>query len=418
MFQRSGAAAYKADLSRTVFLMKHLGNPETKFKSIHIAGTNGKGSVSHILAAIFQIAGYKTGLFTSPHLSDFRERIRINGKMIGKKDIASFTKNNLNYLKKEQLSFFEMSAGMAFDYFAKQDIDIAIIETGMGGRLDSTNIVKPDLSIITNIGFDHTAFLGNTLEKIAQEKAGIIKKGIPVLIGEKQKEIQHIFLEKTKKENAEIFFAEDICTVGIEQQKLIPPLLRIQANINEKQYKLSTSLAGDYQVKNIRTAIAAWQMMKHIGYKLNKAHLQSALKNVETLTGFAGRWTYRKSICPIIFDTAHNFEGLSYVSEMLKKVKFEKLHIVLGMVDDKDHSKLLKLLPKDATYYFCKADIPRGLDAEKLKIQAETNERIGKNYKTVRNALKAALKNAGKKDLVFVGGSTFTVAEGLIEFKI
>jgi dihydrofolate synthase/folylpolyglutamate synthase len=393
--------------------MKHLGNPETKFKSVHIAGTNGKGSVSHILDALFQTAGYKTGLFTSPHLSDFRERIRINGKMISKKNVASFTSKNLNYLKEKQLSFFEMSAGLAFDYFAKQEVDI--IETGMGGRLDSTNLIEPDLSIITNIGFDHTAFLGNTLEKIAIEKAGIIKKEIPVLIGEKQKEIQHIFSEKTKKENAEIFFAEDICSIDIDEQKLIPPLLKIQANINEKYFNLSTSLAGDYQIKNIRTAIAAWQILKQKGYKLIIPHLQVALKNVEKLTGFSGRWTYRKAHCPIIFDTAHNFEGLTYVSEMLKKIKYKKLHIVLGMVDDKDHGKLLKLLPENAEYYFCKADIPRGFDAEKLMKQADANKRHGRNYGNVKTALKNALKNAWKDDLIFVGGSTFTVAEGIVE---
>ncbi|MBN2730749.1 MAG: bifunctional folylpolyglutamate synthase/dihydrofolate synthase [Bacteroidales bacterium] len=417
MFQRSGAAAYKADLSRTVALMKYLGNPKKNFKSVHIAGTNGKGSVSHLLAAVFQSAGYKTGLFTSPHLSDFRERIRINGQMIPKRKVSAFIQQHEVYLRQNELSFFEMSAGLAFDYFAKENIDIAIIETGMGGRLDSTNVIKPELSIISNIGFDHTAFLGDTLEKIAIEKAGIIKKEIPVLIGEKQKEIQHIFSEKTKKENAEIFFAEDICTIDIEEQKLIPPLLKIQANINEKHFNLNTSLAGDYQLKNIKTAVAAWQILKYKGYKLSIPHLQTALKNVEKLTGFTGRWTYRKANCPIIFDTAHNFEGLIYVSEMLKKVKYKKLHIVLGMVDDKDHSKLLNLLPEDASYYFCKADIPRGFDAQKLMLEARTLGRDGQNYESVKNALKNALKSAGNADLIFVGGSTFTVAEGLVEIE-
>ncbi|PLW93626.1 MAG: tetrahydrofolate synthase, partial [Marinilabiliales bacterium] len=395
MFQRSGAAAYKADLSRTEALMKYLGNPENKFKSIHIAGTNGKGSVSHILAAIFQSAGYRTGLFTSPHLADFRERIRVDGKMINKPSVASFIEQHEDYLKAQKLSFFEMSAGLAFDFFAKEEIDIAIVETGMGGRLDSTNVLMPELSIITNIGFDHTAFLGDTLEKIAIEKAGIIKADTPVLIGEKQDEIEHIFLEKANSQKSELAFATDLCEMEIIDQQYLPPLLRLNCQCGESVFEAETSLAGDYQIRNIKTALAAWQILKNLGYNINLQDVKTGLQNVEKLTGFAGRWTYRKAHCPVIFDTAHNFEGLSFVSEMLGKVEYEKLHIVLGMVDDKDHSKLLKLLPEKAEFYFCKADIPRGLDSEKLRQQAEANERIGQNHGTVQNALKNALKNAG-----------------------
>ncbi len=388
MFQRIGKQAFKKDLSNTLKLADHLGHPENKFKSIHVGGTNGKGSTSHMLASIFQAAGYKTGLYTSPHLKDFRERIRINGRVIPEKDVIAFIEENKTFLAYNRLSFFEMSVGMAFDYFAKEEVDIAIIEVGMGGRLDSTNILTPELSVITNIGLDHTQFLGETLREIAYEKAGIIKPGIPVVIGEKQEETTPVFIEKAKEVNSEIIFASD---------RKVP------------EYR--TDLKGDYQKKNLRTVISAIEILREKDWKLGEEALINGLINVKLHTGLQGRWEVLQEKPKVICDTAHNTEGLNLVLKQLKKEKYQHLHMVMGVVNDKDLSKVLPLFPKDCSYYFAKPDVPRGLDASVLKEKAGEYGLEGRVYKSVKEAFLAAEEEALDEDLIFVGGSNFTVAE-------
>lgn len=388
MFQRIGKKAFKKDLSNTLLLVEHLNHPENKFKSIHVAGTNGKGSVSHMLASVFQSAGFKTGLYTSPHLKDFRERIRINGRVIPKLDVVSFIEDNQTFLGDNHLSFFEMSVGMAFDYFEKQKVDIAIIETGMGGRLDSTNIITPELSVITNIGLDHTAFLGDNLTEIAGEKAGIIKENIPVVIGEKQKETEVVFKKASEKSNSNILFAEDF-----------------------KFQKYHTDLKGDYQKKNLHTVLTSIKVLKEKGWKLSEEAIINGLNNVKLHTGLQGRWELLREKPRVICDTAHNAEGLKYVLKQLQKESFTNLHIVLGMVNDKDLSSILPLFPKNAFYYYAKPDVPRGLEAENLKVQSEKMGLKGEAFSSVSKAYQAAVSGALDQDLVFVGGSNFTVAE-------
>tara|TARA_R110002096_G_scaffold101579_1_gene224692 strand:- start:8934 stop:10151 length:1218 start_codon:yes stop_codon:yes gene_type:complete len=388
MYQREGKSAYKLDLSNTILLINHLKNPHHNFKSIHVAGTNGKGSTSHMLASILQEAGYKVGLYTSPHLKDFRERIKINGKVISKQFVIEFIKRNKVFFDDNQLSFFEMTVGMAFEYFSKQKVDIAVVEVGMGGRLDSTNITTPEVSVITNIGLDHTQFLGNTLEAIAFEKGGIIKPNIPVIIGETQKETKPIFTELAKKNGAEIVFADK--------------------NITEV-YK--SDLIGSYQAKNIKTTIQTIKTLRQKGYKISEKNIKTGLLNVVSNTGLLGRWQVLNENPKVICDTGHNREGLVYVMEQLKKENFEDLHIVFGVVNDKDLSSIIDLLPKNATYYFCKPDIPRGLDAKKLKQFFNNYGLIGEAYNSVNEAYKSALKRANQNDFIFVGGSTFVVAE-------
>jgi len=390
MFQRIGKQAFKKDLSNTQKLAEHLAHPENKFKSIHVAGTNGKGSVSHMLASVFQSAGYKTGLYTSPHLKDFRERIRINGLVIPQEDVISFIDENQSFLSYNKLSFFEMSVGMAFDYFAKQKVDIAIIETGMGGRLDSTNIITPELSVITNIGLDHTAFLGDNLTEIAGEKAGIIKEKVPVVIGEKHKQTETVFRNKAEKSNSSIFFAEDF-----------------------KFQKYHTDLKGDYQKKNLRTVLTSIKLLRDKDWNISEEAVINALNNVKLHTGLQGRWDVLREKPKVICDTAHNAEGLKIVIKQLKREKFQHLHMVLGVVNDKDLSKVLPLLPKDAHYYFAKPDVPRGLDADILKNEASKFNLEGKAYTSVQEAFLAAEEMALDEDLIFIGGSNFTVAEVL-----
>lgn len=418
MYQRSGAVAYKADLSRSIALLEHIKNPQKHFRSVHIAGTNGKGSISHILAAIFQSAGYKTGLYTSPHLIDFRERIKIDGQMISKKTVSNFIRKNKDYLDKIQASFFEMSVALAFEYFSKEKVDIAIVETGMGGRLDSSNLLHPEISVISNIALDHTKFLGNSISQIASEKAGIIKHNTPVIIGEKQKESDTVFIETAANRKAELIFAEEQCKTQIISHQYIPPLLQMKVSTKNKVYSLKTSLAGTYQTKNIQCVISTIEKLQEKGYIIKKKHIRKGLEEVEQLTGFRGRWQYIKGQTDIILDTAHNQEGLEHVAKMLQKVKYKKLHIVLAMVDDKDHKKILALLAKDAIYYFCKASVPRGYNAEKLRKTANNIGLHGIAYKTVSQALKAAIKNASKDDLIFIGGSTFTVGDALKYFSL
>ncbi len=390
MFQRLGKQAFKKDLSNTLNLAKHLGNPENKFKSVHVAGTNGKGSVSHMLASILQSAGYKTGLYTSPHLKDFRERVRINGRMIPESEVIQFIDENQSFLEQNKLSFFEMSVGMAFDYFAKERVDIAIIETGMGGRLDSTNILTPELSVITNIGLDHTAFLGENLTEIAGEKAGIIKENVPVLIGEKHQETKKVFIEASKEKNAAIYFAEDF-----------------------KFEKYHTDLKGDYQVKNMQTVLACVKILRENKWVLTEEAITKALITVKLSTGLQGRWEVLRGKPKVICDTAHNAEGLKIVLKQLQREKFLNLHMVLGVVNDKDLSKVLPLFPKNASYYFAKPDVPRGLNAKFLQKEAVKFGLIGSVYCSVSEAFLVSQKIALDEDLIFIGGSNFTVAEVL-----
>jgi dihydrofolate synthase/folylpolyglutamate synthase len=408
MFQRIGSAAYKANLDNTWAICNLLNHPQNHFKSIHIAGTNGKGSTSHMLAAAYQAAGYKTGLYTSPHLKDFRERIKINGRMIPKKDVASF----INLYQKEfnqiQPSFFEMTVGMAFQYFKDKKVDIAIIETGLGGRLDSTNVIIPLMSIITNISMDHMALLGNTLPLIAAEKAGIIKPKIPVIIGETQANIKSIFIQKAKENNAEIYFADHHFKV-LKNEKY--DFLQV-FHLNDIYFKkLVPQLKGIYQTKNIATVLKAIDVSNTLGFKITKAQSKSAIQKVVNTTGLLGRWQILQKIPLCIADTGHNEAGIKMVLQQIKQTPHQQLHFVLGMVNDKEINKILSLLPKHAIYYYCKANIPRGLDPKELALQAATFKLKGKVFKSVKAAFNCAKKQALKNDLVFVGGSTFTVAE-------
>lgn len=409
MFQRVGAAAYKADLKNTLAICRHLNHPEKKFKSIHIAGTNGKGSSSHMLASVFQAAGYKTGLYTSPHLKDFRERIKINGKMIPKKYIVDFVKEHKTAFEKIEPSFFEWTVGLAFDYFAKENVDVAIVEVGLGGRLDSTNVITPLVSLITNIGWDHTNLLGNTLKKIAAEKAGIIKPNVPVVISQTQKEVRNVFLKKAKESKSEIYFADAI--YRIIDKKREGGILQLQianAKTNQIRY-LNLDLTGTYQEKNILGVLNIIDLIKE--YQIKEKHILKGLANVKKLSGLMGRWQIIASQPLTICDTGHNVDGIEEVLKNIAMHNYKKLHFVLGMVNDKDIDAVLNMLPRKAIYYFCKANIPRGMDAGELAGKAKLFGLQGKIYHGIKEALEAAQAKAGKDDLVFVGGSTFTVAE-------
>ena len=386
MYQQKGTVALNAKMDNIIHFSDYLGNPEQKFKSIHVAGTNGKGSSSHMLASILQEAGYKVGLYTSPHLKDFRERIKINGAVVGKKFVKNFIEDNKAYLEHRKLSFFEMTVGMAFDYFAKEKVDIAVVEVGLGGRLDSTNIITPEVSLITNIGMDHVQILGDTLEKIALEKAGIIKPKVPVVISERQPETETIFNLIAHQLKSKIVFAEDV---------------------NMPDY--GTDLLGDYQKRNIKGVVACIRELEK--FQVSEANIKVGLENVVGNTGLMGRWQVLQTSPLVVCDTAHNKEGLKYVVNQIQKQTFEQLHFVLGFVNDKDVQSVLPLFPKDAKYYFVKPAISRGMDAEHLKTLAAQAQLEGKAYKSVKKGLKKALSKAGKKDMVYVGGSTFVVAE-------
>ncbi|MEP5339348.1 MAG: folylpolyglutamate synthase/dihydrofolate synthase family protein [Algibacter sp.] len=388
MYQRQGKAAYKADLSNTLKLTEYLNFPERHFKSVHVAGTNGKGSSSHMLASVLQDAGYKVGLYTSPHLKDFRERIKIDGEEISKQFVIGFIKQNKTFFEANYLSFFEMTVGMAFEYFSKQKVDIAIIEVGLGGRLDSTNVITPEVSVITNIGIDHTQFLGNTLETIAFEKGGIIKPNIPVVIGETQKETAPIFKTLAEKNNSEIVFADKSITDVYE-----------------------SDLKGSYQSKNIKAVTQTINILQQKGYNITETHLKNGLQHVVTNTGLLGRWQVLNENPKTVCDTGHNREGLIYVMDQLQKEVFETLHIVFGVVNDKDLESIVDLLPKDAKYYFCKPEISRGLDVHLLKEAFGTYGLKGDAYDSVNEAYNEARKQSNSNDFIFVGGSTFVVAE-------
>lgn len=417
MFQRIGTAAYKANLDNTITICKLLDNPENKFKSVHISGTNGKGSTSHMLASILQESGYKVGLYTSPHLKDFRERIKINGKEISKKYVTDFIQKHKNDFEKIKPSFFEMTVGLAFSYFAEKKVDIAVIEVGLGGRLDSTNVITPLLSVITNISYDHMNLLGNTLEKIAVEKAGIIKPYIPVVIGEKQKETKDVFVKISKEKKSKIIFAEDnfaLKKIAHTQQK---GKLYLAGDLYKNKKilikNLNCELLGLYQQKNICTVTCAAKELNNIGLKISLKNISTGIKKVVTNTGLNGRWQILSKAPLTIADTGHNEAGIKEVLYQIKNTPHKKLHFVLGMVNDKDISKILKLLPKNVIYYFCKPNIPRGLDTTILENQATVYKLKGKSFLTVKKAVSAAKINADKKDLVFIGGSTFVVAEAI-----
>lgn len=412
MFSRTGASAITKDLANTWALCDMLGNPEQKFKSVHLAGTNGKGSTSHMLAAILQTAGYKTGLYTSPHLKDFRERIRINGQMISEQTVTDFVERYREEFEPISPSFFEITVGLAFDAFAREQVDIAIIETGLGGRLDSTNVITPLLSVITNIGWDHTDLLGNTLPLIAAEKAGIIKEGVPVIIGERQDELAGVFLNKSTEQRAPIHFASDEWEVKIKGGIVNRQLnVLVTNNLKPKLHNLQLDLTGSYQLKNIKTVLSAVEELCRQGFVITDKHVKTALAQVKNLTGLRGRWDVISEQPLIICDTGHNPDGIQEVLKNIAATPCEKLHMVIGMVSDKDSSKVLSLLPKNAIYYFCKPDIPRGLDADELKNKAGGYDLHGQSYPSVTAALSAAQSKAGIADLIFVGGSTFVVAE-------
>ena len=411
VFHRIGKKAYKADLSNTLKLCEHLGNPEQKFKSVHIAGTNGKGSSSHYLASILQSAGYRTGLYTSPHLKSFTERIRINGNKIPENEVVSFVENNKSFLEELQPSFFEMSVGMAFEYFAREQVDIAIIEVGLGGRLDSTNIITPLLSLITNISFDHTDILGDTLPKIAFEKAGIIKHNIPVLISEKNTETKQVFLEKAKAENAPLYFAEDFYTVQDFEEKNLFLEMDILNLSNNQSFQIKSQLVGEYQTKNILGVLKSVDILNQLNFKINQNAVFEGIKNVISQTGLQGRWQVLSKNPLMICDTAHNVAGISQVINSLQKIKHNKLWMIMGFVSDKDISGILELLPIEANYIFCEAKIPRALNSKQLLIHSKQYGLVGEEISNVNEAIDFVLLRANSDDLIYVGGSTFVVAE-------
>jgi dihydrofolate synthase/folylpolyglutamate synthase len=414
MYERQGNAGYQGGLEKTLLMLEKFDNPHLKFPSIHIAGTNGKGSVSSMLASILQEAGYKVGLYTSPHLKNIRERIKINGQMIPARWITKFTEKNLNLIDQIKPSFFEINTVMAFCYFAASDIDIAVIETGLGGRLDATNVITPLVSIITSISFDHMKLLGNTLPEIAAEKAGIIKPNVHCVIGEKNLETMPVFTHYAQKNHAPISFADDNYLTINFYQNLLPPIMKVELqDKNQKIYKLKSPLIGKVQVENIKTVLCTIELLKSYKYKISYDHIRNGFRNVLDNTGLFGRWSYVPNDVPIIMDIGHNIGAVSNLVEMLKNVKKEKLHIVWGMMADKDVEGILGLLPRDVIYYFCSPRVPRALDSKIILDKAKKLNLNGKAYKSVRRALYEAKMHANSKDLIFVGGSAFVVAEAM-----
>ena len=383
MYQRSGSIAYKKDIGNIIKASEILGNPHLDFKSIHIAGTNGKGSTSHMISSILQEAGYKVGLYTSPHLKDFRERIKINGNMISKRFVINFIKKHKSNFEKIHMSFFELTVAMAFNYFSEENIDIAVIECGLGGRLDSTNIILPEVSVITNISLDHTDLLGDTLEKIALEKSGIIKKNTPVIIGREQKETKRIFEQKASKENSKIIYA--------------------------KNFNYKCDLKGYYQKENIDTAITTIKNLNK--FKIAEKDIKNGLNNIVKNTSLLGRWQTMSNEPLIICDTAHNIDGLNEVVNQINKIQFNNLHFIIGLVNDKNIDSILSILPKKAYYYFCQAKVPRAMNKTDLQIESKKFNLKGEIFHSVKKALNQAKKRAKRNDLIFVGGSTFVVAE-------
>jgi len=414
-YHRIGKAAYKNDLYNSLALDNYLRQPHSAYKTIHVAGTNGKGSVSHMIASILMEAGFKTGLYTSPHLKDFRERIKVNGSMIPKKSVIRFVGRISTYIDSIKPSFFEMTVAMAFDYFAEARVDFAVIEAGLGGRLDSTNIISPILSVITNVGHDHMDLLGNTLEEIASEKAGIIKKKTPVVIGESVDKTIDIFIARAVEADSEILFADQHYFCQIEHSTSIPGkrIYQVRENSSGKTFEGKTSLTGDYQLKNIQTVFGALRFLRDVADITDKA-IRDGIRKVRGNTGLMGRWQIigRKPL--VICDTGHNREGLEYVLNQLHRIPKKRLHIVLGFVSEKDRSSLLPLFPSSATYYFTKASVPRALDENILMAEAARWNLTGECYPDVESAVKSARNRASENDLIFIGGSTFIVADALL----
>jgi len=411
VFHFSGASAYKPGLENTLRLMDAINHPYLKYKTIHVAGTNGKGSVSHFLSAILQAAGYKVGLYTSPHLVDFGERIKVNGQMIDKEYVVNFVENNQFNFDNIRPSFFEAIMAMAFSYFADCEVDIAVIEVGLGGRLDSTNIISPELSIITNISFDHVEFLGDTIEKIATEKAGIIKPTIPVVIGESTPESKTVFGTTAKIHNSPIYFAENDLVVNCIEDSII----EMKIAVNNKLYK--AGLTGKYQLKNIATVIKSVEVLQNIGFSISENAIACGLQNVIQITGFMGRWQSFGSNPPIFVDTAHNFAGIFELVQHVKSLKYNVLHLVFGMVNDKDISKILQILPPSATYYFTNANIARALPAKQLMLEANNAGLNGNMFESVELAVNQTLVNAQEDDFVLIFGSNFVVGEAIAVLK-
>ena len=408
VFHHIGAEAYKPGLDNSIRMMNRLGNPQNTYKTIHVAGTNGKGSVSHFLAAILQSAGYKTGLYTSPHLVDFGERIRVDGAKVNHQFVIDFVENNKSLFEEIQPSFFEATMALAFDYFAAQKVDVAIIEVGLGGRLDSTNIIRPELSVITNISLDHTQFLGNSLSQIAFEKAGIIKPDVPVVVGETLPETKPVFLQKAEQENAPVFFAENHQKVNFIRYENDKMLVETSAF-----GEMEIGLNGLYQLKNVATVLETVIQLQNHGFDISEKSIRRGLSEVVLLTGLQGRWQVVSQHPKIVLDTGHNKSGFEYITAQLKKQKYSKLHVVFGMVNDKDISGVLSLLPADAEYYFTAAQTNRALSPDELKKQAEKFDLKGMSYKTVEFAVKAAIQKAAPDDFIYIGGSNFVVGEAL-----
>ena len=410
MFSRQGAAAYKKDLHNTIALLESLDHPERKFKSVHIAGTNGKGSSSHMLAAIFQSAGYKTGLYTSPHLYDFRERIKINGVMVSEDFVIEFVQTCIPIIEKIEPSFFEVTVAMAFAWFAKQQVDIAIIEVGLGGRLDSTNVITPEISIITQIGKDHMSMLGNTLSAIAFEKAGIIKHGVPVVVGEIHPETKPVFLEQAKLKQASLQFAEEYLVIDAIEQR---------ANSLDVTFKHSSlepttyicDLPGWYQARNMRTVLTATDILRELGWNLHQEAVRTGLSNSKNINGLMGRWEVLHTSPTVVADVGHNEDGIKVILEQLSKSTYKHLHVIFGMAKDKEIDNVLQLLPKHASYYYTQASIPRALDAHVLSELAVNHKLDGATIPSVNQALRTAMQQASKDDLILVCGSIFIVAE-------
>jgi dihydrofolate synthase / folylpolyglutamate synthase len=411
-YHRIGKAAYKGNLDITVALDNYFGHPHRNYRSIHIAGTNGKGSVSHLMASVLQEAGFKTGLYTSPHLRDFRERIRVNGQMIPESSVIDFTQNHRSVFEKLKPSFFEMTVAMALDYFAMQSVDVAVIEVGLGGRLDSTNIITPVLSLITNIGHDHMDLLGDTPEKIAYEKAGIIKRNVPVIISETQPEVKNVFLTRAAEAGSAISFADTLFSCIFDEYQSLNGSRKywMRDLVNHSESEGLSVLCGDYQSRNLQAVFSAFSNLQSL-FPVSSRHLTDGIRNVIQNTGFAGRWHILNHQPLIICDTGHNMEGLELVTGQIRKIPKSSLHMILGFVNDKDLGSVMPLFPLDATYYFTKASVPRAMDEKILLARAEAYGLKGAAYPDVKSALLKALESAEKNDVIFVGGSTFIVAE-------
>ncbi|MCZ2459275.1 MAG: bifunctional folylpolyglutamate synthase/dihydrofolate synthase [Chitinophagales bacterium] len=411
MFSRVGSAAFKKDLTNTLKLCSYLGDPQKKFKSIHVAGTNGKGSVSHMLAAILQTAGYKTGLYTSPHLKDLRERIKVSGKMVEEKFVIDFTDRIQSLTEEIEPSFFEITVAMAFEYFAEQKVDVAVIEVGLGGRFDSTNVITPELSVITNIGWDHMNMLGDSLDKIAFEKAGIIKENIPAVVGEVLPETKDIFIQKAKEKNAPLSIASQrrqATNWHWERQELVVEVSE-QHKTDHQIYHLD--LPGIYQVKNLLTVLEACSQLRQLGWNTGEENIQKALPGVKKITGLHGRWEIIHHKPDVVLDVAHNVDGIKQIAEQIEVTDYRQLHLIIGMVKDKEVEKVISLLPREADYYFTKAHIPRALPEDQLALKAKAIELQGETFPDVNIALQAALAKAHKDDLILICGSVFLVGE-------